>query len=235
VKPHRDITDPTVAKALAHPLRTRILASLEGRTASPSELAAELDAPLGVLSYHVRRLTALGFVKLVRRVPRRGAVEHYYTATARPRITNEAWGATPAVVKQATLGAALGQIGAYVSAAADNGGFDPPESHLSRSPITVDQEGWRTLAGELDALVERARVIEEESKKRLMKAEHAGQREAAVVLMLFESPADPAASISDGDRMPAASISDGDGDGGSHAAIAGGDGGKRRAETAAAD
>ena len=65
LKPYRDITDPRVAKALAHPLRTRILAALEGRTASPSELAAELDAPLGVLSYHVRRLTALGFVKLV--------------------------------------------------------------------------------------------------------------------------------------------------------------------------
>src|SRR5881275_3503017 len=101
MKPFQDITDPALAKALAHPLRTRILAALEGRTASPSELAAELDAPLGVLSYHVRRLTALGFVKLVRRVPRRGAVEHYYTAPARPRITDQAWGSVPAVVKQA--------------------------------------------------------------------------------------------------------------------------------------
>ena len=29
MKPYRDITDPTVAKALAHPLRTRILGSLK--------------------------------------------------------------------------------------------------------------------------------------------------------------------------------------------------------------
>jgi DNA-binding transcriptional ArsR family regulator len=122
MKPHHDITDPTVAKALAHPLRIRLLTALDGRTASPSELAAELDVSLGVLSYHIRRLPALGFLKLVRRVPRRGAVEHYYTATARPRLTDEAWGAMPAIVKQATVGAALGRLGAQVSAAAEAGG-----------------------------------------------------------------------------------------------------------------
>ena len=69
MKHYQDITDPSLAKALAHPLRTRILAALEDRTASPSELADELDAPLGIVSYHVRRLTALGFLKLVKRVP----------------------------------------------------------------------------------------------------------------------------------------------------------------------
>jgi DNA-binding transcriptional ArsR family regulator len=167
LKPYRDITDPRVAKALAHPLRTRILGALEGRTASPSQLAAELDAPLGVLSYHVRRLTALGFVKLVRRVPRRGAVEHYYTATSRPRISNEAWGAVPAVVKQATVSAALDQIGAHVGAAAATGGFDDAHAHLTRSPVTVDAEGWRALSRELDAMTKRIREIEAASERRL--------------------------------------------------------------------
>ncbi len=139
MRPHQDITDPALAKALAHPLRTRILAALEDRTASPSELAAELDAPLGILSYHIRRLTALGFVKLVKRVPRRGAVEHYYTAISRPRITSAAWGQTPSIVKHATISAALDQIGHYVSDAAAAGGFDASEAHLTRSPVVVDQ------------------------------------------------------------------------------------------------
>ncbi len=226
MKPYRDITDPQVAKALAHPLRTRILVALEGRTASPSELAAELDAPLGVLSYHVRRLTALGFVKLVRRVPRRGAVEHYYTATARPRITDEAWSAVPAVVKQATISAALDQVGGYVSAAAASGGFDAAEAHLTRSPVTVDAEGWRALARELDAMTERIRKIEAESEKRLRPgpgsaAAGAGvgagavdRRDASVVLMLFESaaPGPPGAehSAGHGSGAPAA-VSDGGG------------------------
>jgi DNA-binding transcriptional ArsR family regulator len=194
MKPYRDITDPTVAKALAHPLRTRILGSLEGRTASPSELALELDAPLGVVSYHVRRLTALGFVKLVRRVPRRGAVEHYYTATSRPRITDQAWASVPALVKQATIAAALHEVGASVSSAAAVGGFDAPEAHLTRSPVRIDERGWRELAGELDGLTDRIARIESESAKRLAGADGDGgsPREASVVLMLFESPQPPA-------------------------------------------
>jgi DNA-binding transcriptional ArsR family regulator len=184
----QDITDPALAKALAHPLRTRILAALEDRTASPSDLAEELDAPLGVVSYHVRRLATLGLVKLVKRVPRRGAVEHYYRATGRPRITSETWGQTPSIVKNATIQAAVDQVGYYVGAAASGGGFDAPESHLSRSRLKVDEKGWEALARELEATLERVRKIELASEQRLTKANHDGEQEANLVLMLFNSP-----------------------------------------------
>jgi DNA-binding transcriptional ArsR family regulator len=192
MKPYQDITDPTVAKALAHPLRTRILAALADRTASPSELAAELDVPLGVLSYHVRRLTALGFLKLVKRVPRRGAVEHYYTATVRPRISDEAWGATPAVVKRASLDAALTQIGSDVGAAVAAGGFDVSDARVSRLGVVVDEQGWLELAQELDEMAERVGGIEAASRARIAAADAGDQRSAAVVLMLFApQPAAP--------------------------------------------
>ena len=192
MKPYQDITDPTVAKALAHPLRTRILAALADRTASPSELAAELDVPLGVLSYHVRRLTALGFLKLVKRVPRRGAVEHYYTATVRPRISDEAWGATPAVVKRASLDAALTQIGSDVGTAAAAGGFDVSDARVSRLGVVVDEQGWLELAHELNDVAERIGKIEADSRARMTAAGTGDQRTAAVVLMLFApGPAAP--------------------------------------------
>jgi len=188
LKPYHDITDPALAKALAHPLRTRILAELEGQTASPSELAGKLDAPLGVVSYHVRRLEALGFLKLVKRVPRRGAVEHYYSATGRPRITNAAWGKLPAIVKDASIKAAVDQIGAYVAAGAAEGGFNADNAHITRSPVTVDEKGWHALARELDNLHERIARIESASKARLARSNHADEQEATVVLMLFHSP-----------------------------------------------
>ncbi len=200
MKPYQDISDPALAKALAHPLRTRILAALENRTASPSELAEELDASLGVLSYHVRRLTTLGFLKLVKRVPRRGAVEHYYTAVARPRITDEAWGAAPAIVKEATLRAALDQIGGIVRGAAASGGFDAAETHLTRSPVVVDREGWLALARELNDLTERIARIETDSRARLARHDHADEQRATVVLMLFQTP-------SDGSPLPVAARS----------------------------
>ena len=66
MKPYSDINDPRLIKALAHPLRVRILSILETRDmASPNEMADELGVSLGVLSYHVRRLLALGFLELV--------------------------------------------------------------------------------------------------------------------------------------------------------------------------
>jgi DNA-binding transcriptional ArsR family regulator len=191
MKRYQDITDPSIAKALAHPLRTRILAALENRTASPTELATELEAPLGVVSYHVRRLHALRFLKLVKRVPRRGAVEHYYTTVAGPRITGEAWGSTPTIVKQATTSAALTELGAQAAAAAAGGGFDAADAHLSRTPMTVDARGWKEIARELDSLLARIQKIEAESQKRLLKSDHQDERRATVGLLLFgsETPA----------------------------------------------
>jgi DNA-binding transcriptional ArsR family regulator len=197
LKRYQEITDPAVAKALAHPLRTRILAALENRTASPTDLAAELEAPLGVVSYHVRRLHSLRFLKLVKRVPRRGAVEHYYTTVAGPTITNEAWVSTPTIVKQAAISSALSELGAQASAAVGAGGFEEPGSHVSRTPVTVDAQGWEELARELDALLPRIEQIEAESHKRLMRHDHQNEQRATVGLMLFrsEDPA-PASSVS---------------------------------------
>ena len=189
MKRYQDITDPSVARALAHPLRTRILAALENRTASPTQLSDELDAPLGVVSYHVRRLHSLGFLKLVKRLPRRGAVEHYYTTVAGPTITDEAWRSTPTIVKQATISAALWELGAQASTAVGSGGFDDPGSHVSRSPVTVDAQGWAQLSKELSALLSRIERIEAESQKRLMKNDHQDEQRATIGLMLFRSDA----------------------------------------------
>jgi DNA-binding transcriptional ArsR family regulator len=196
VKRYEEITDPSLARALAHPLRTRVLTALENRTASPSELADELGVALGVLSYHVRCLHAVGFLRLVKRVPRRGAVEHYYTTVAGPRITNEAWASTPAIVKQAMVSATLGEIGTQASAAAQAGGFEARDAHLSRTPVTVDQTGWEELAHELDTLISRIEQIEAESHARLAADGNEGAGAATVALMLFHTAVD----VPQGDR-----------------------------------
>jgi hypothetical protein len=112
---------------------------------------------------------------------------HYYTATFRPRISDAAWGATPASVKQSTLGTAIGQIGAQVTAAARGGGFDAADSRLIRSPLTVDDQGWHELAQLLETLNRRVQEIEAGSRARLSDGAN-GQHAANVVLMLFKSP-----------------------------------------------
>jgi DNA-binding transcriptional ArsR family regulator len=197
MKQYQDITDPALAKALAHPLRTRILAALEDRTASPSELADELGVSIGVISYHVRRLAAMRFVKLVKNVPRRGAIEHYYTAVAGPRITSSAWGAAPSIVKRATLRGALHEVSSSVNDAASTGGFDRAESHLARLPVTLDEQGFKQIARELDALVEKIKSIEAASAKRLKRSDHQDELSATAVMMLFTSLAGATQTASD--------------------------------------
>src|SRR6478735_2191718 len=74
-RPPGETSEARIAKALAHPLRARILQRLGERVASPGDLAVELDAPLGVVSYHVRMLRDYDCVELVRTEPRRGALD----------------------------------------------------------------------------------------------------------------------------------------------------------------
>ena len=69
-----------VVKALAHPLRVEILQLLDEGRSSPIELSRRLNAPLGVVSYHVRVLSDLGLIRLVKRTARRGAIEHHYAS-----------------------------------------------------------------------------------------------------------------------------------------------------------
>ena len=189
VKQITEINDPRFVKALAHPLRIHILRILEDRTASPRELADELEAKLPNVSYHVRFLERLGVLKLVDTQPRRGALEHYYRANGRLRVTGRAWAQVPDIVKNAMVAATLDQIVDYVKAGAMIGGFDRADAHASRQPVLLDAQGFKELGEALDGLLDRANVIAAESAKRVAKGDHRGDElSAGLVLMLFETP-----------------------------------------------
>jgi DNA-binding transcriptional ArsR family regulator len=183
-----DIGDPRLVKALAHPLRVQILSTLEDRIASPSDLATELNAPLGNVSYHVRTLADLGLVKLVKRRTRRGAVEHYYQARGRAQVSNRAWAQVPGVVKRSMVAVALEQAVDQAGAAAVAGGFDHEDSNLSRQTVTLDDEGWSELSKAVSRLHDDLAGIQERSASRLLKGADKGQaRQAGLVTMLFET------------------------------------------------
>jgi DNA-binding transcriptional ArsR family regulator len=186
-----DITDPRLVKALAHPLRMRIFAILEERVASPSQIAEELDAPLGNVSYHVRQLAELGLISLVKETPVRGTLEHHYRAEIRPRISGRAFSAAPKLVKQATVGSTLAQIGEAVNRAAGEGGFSREDAHLSRLPLVLDSQGWGEVAAELESLIESVDKIQRASGRRLLKSDHEGELRGEFVTMLFEAAEAP--------------------------------------------
>src|SRR3954468_9040127 len=103
-RPPGETVEARIAKALAHPLRARILHRLGERVASPGELATELGASLGVVSYHVRMLRHYGLVELVRSESRRGALRHCYRASARPQPSAERWRALPSGLRRGRAG-----------------------------------------------------------------------------------------------------------------------------------
>ena len=194
MKPRSDISDPSVIKALTHPLRVQILHALEERTASPSELADEIGAPLGNVSSHVRQLHSLGLIKLVKKTPRRGAIEHHYKALARAPISDEAWAGTPGVVKEAVVGTSLGELGQAVNAAAAGGGFKRPEAQLVREELTLDEKGFADVSKELQKTADRLAKIRDDAARRLEKSGGNGAQSANAVLMLFEGNGDAAAT-----------------------------------------
>jgi DNA-binding transcriptional ArsR family regulator len=184
-----EIDDPRLVKGLAHPLRIHILRVLETRVASPSEIAEEIGAPLGNVSYHVRFLARVGLIELTSTKPRRGAVEHYYRALGRVSVTDQAWAQVPDVVKSGMISATLDQAGRVIGAAASSGGFDRSDAVVARREMLLDERGFSDLAAELNGLLERVKEIERESAERLEAAPDQAETDLDVglVMMLFES------------------------------------------------
>jgi DNA-binding transcriptional ArsR family regulator len=188
---HQPITsfnDPRYVKAISHPLRVRILAMLQERTASPSQLSEWLGATLGTTAYHVRALHKLGLIELADETRVRGAIEHHYRAGVRPMVSEEAWAAAPPIAKQAAIGSSLQMIDEYARKSAAEGGFDRAEAHLTRNSIEIDAKGWEALNKAALKFVEQVEKIERASKERQDRNPHGEPvGMAAVVVMAFEA------------------------------------------------
>ena len=188
MKPIMNIDDPRYVRALSHPLRVRILAMLQERTASPSQLSEWLGATLGTTAYHVRSLHQLGLIELADETRVRGAIEHHYRAGPRPMVSEEAWAQAPPIAKQAAVGSTLHMVDEYARKSAAEGGFDRAEAHLSRTSVKLDDEGWSELNEAALRFVAEVERIDAAAKERRGVRPHDGEAgDAAVVLMAFEA------------------------------------------------
>ncbi len=183
-----------LAKALAHPLRVRILTSLNRGISSPNQLAQELEEPLGNVSYHVKTLLEYDCVELVKTEPRRGAVEHFYRATERAFFSDADWAKIPASARKGIDGVILEAIGQDATAAMLEGTIDSrTDTHISRTPLVLDDQGWKELSKVLKDTLEQAMKIGEESATRLAD-DKADGIPANLSLLHFEIPAKEAKS-----------------------------------------
>jgi DNA-binding transcriptional ArsR family regulator len=196
---YQQLQNPELIRGLAHPLRTRMLSILLEREASPKELADEFGIPLANVAYHIQVLKKLKLIRLVRKTPRRGAVEHHYRADQAAQVPNDVWAEIPGMVKEGLVAAGLSNIARDVTDAAAMGGFDHADSHLSRQRLVLDQEAWNELGELLEHALNRGYELEKEAAERLKKNDHEGERKAGVVMLLYETvPAVPGADAAKG-------------------------------------
>jgi DNA-binding transcriptional ArsR family regulator len=182
-----DTPDTQVARVLSHPLRPQILQILAVRgEASPNEIAAELGVPLGTLSYHTRLLRDTGWIELVREVPRRGAVEHFYRAVERPWLDDAQWDNLPRGVRRRLATMTVGQVLKNAAEAAAAGGFDLATAHVDRMVLELDEQGWQELSEALVQTLDEADRIQERSNERRSSRERGAVRASELAILHYE-------------------------------------------------
>ena len=186
--PDGDAIDQNLVRALSHPMRVRILEALQGRTASPTELAKRFGESLGVVSYHANALLDVECIEQVGTRPKRGTIEHFYTARPRSFIGHQDWRKAPRSIRGGVTSEALRTFVAKVGAALDADTIDSREdTTLNWMPITVDEQGWRQAAEILDRALRELMEVAAQSRERL-----GGEDGIPVVTALaaFEAPPD---------------------------------------------
>ncbi|SBT52412.1 ArsR/SmtB family transcription factor [Micromonospora auratinigra] len=127
-------------KALAHPLRHRLLFALGAGPATVSRLAAELGVAKGTVAHHLKVLTEAGMVRPAHTRQVRGGTEQYHERAFRRLVGGEG----DADATAALLGAVAEELTA-----------DPdPLLHLRHLRLTPDQAA--RLRSTLDALLSTA-------------------------------------------------------------------------------
>ncbi len=141
----RDVVDHALMRGLSHPLRTRILATLNERVSSPNLLSKELHEGLSQVSYHVERLKKLGLIEMVKTEPRRGAVEHFYRGVRQILVPRDAWKELPSSILSGISAQILENFFNDAQESIEAEIFDDPDSYLGWSPLIVDRQGFKRI------------------------------------------------------------------------------------------
>lgn len=182
----------SLGKAIAHPLRLRVLTILTEREASAIQMSRNLCCESTEVSYHIKVLKNLDFVEEVGQAQRRGATERFYRAVSRPMVDAAGLAQLPTLVANSFIGQAMQGVIDDFQAAADAGLFAGQDDlQMSRYPMLLDAEGQQEVLSEHDALLQRLMDIQARSDERRAKSGEDGRRIISAQ-MCFEAPADSA-------------------------------------------
>jgi DNA-binding transcriptional regulator GbsR (MarR family) len=166
----------TLIKAMAHPLRVRILAYMNDRPWSPNELSNELAEGLSQVSYHVKVLKDFELIEMTKTEPRRGAVEHYYKAIERVFMPSSITKQFPKSAQRGMFVDTMEDTNKDVVASLKSGRFDARDDyHVSYTPADLDNQACEEAEKLADKFVEDFIQLGADSAERRANGEGGGE------------------------------------------------------------
>jgi DNA-binding transcriptional ArsR family regulator len=160
--------DRRLTRAIGHPVREHILAVLNERVASPTEIGDEIELDVSAFYKHVQMLEELGCIECVERRQVRGASERFFRASSTLSFDRAAWAKLPLTLRTDLCGGLLKAIFGEAVAALKRGSLGGGEAeHLSWTPATVDARGQREVADILDETLVRLLGAQRNSTARM--------------------------------------------------------------------
>lgn len=175
--------DRAIAKVLANALRNQILAILNERRGSATQLAKELKLDFAEVQYEMEALKKAELIEKVGERRRGNSMEIFYIATARAYINPEQWLTVADPIKAGLRASAFQNVIVDAATAISEETYDSLEgAHLSWSPMIVDEQGWKELTKLLLQTMDDSLKIQEESASRLMACDEEGVSVTAAIL-----------------------------------------------------
>ncbi len=190
------LVDPRWVKALDHVLRQHILLAAVQGEVSPKELAAALNEGLSQVSYHVKVLRddCDGMIEETRLVPRRGAMEHYYRASAKTLFPAKAWRQLKKGLRAVVGAGQASDLFNDLAGALKAGKLQGTHDHITRAPLVLDPEGRRNVSAIAQWASKEVEAEQGAVAKRMAKANGDGGEAIGYTfaLLAFEAAWEPA-------------------------------------------
>jgi DNA-binding transcriptional ArsR family regulator len=191
----RSTENPTgqqaLVTALNHPVRVKALTILTERQASAKDISSAIDHPLSNVSYHMRVLRELGLIEAVGSEQIRGSVKTYYRALERPLLEVCDWEKFNPKVRSAISSYGISEIVKDAAKALETGSFDArTDRHLSRTPMVLDEQGWKDATAVQAEGLDRFMKIQAEAAERLNSSAAVTGFNVIAAMTIFEMPSE---------------------------------------------
>jgi hypothetical protein len=197
----------TPAQVLSHPLRVRILETVNERDMSPVRFVREglagnrLDhlgerEAVSHIAYHFGKLEEFGCVEVVERNPRRGSIENVYRGVARAYFTDEEWKILEPERRKEITAVVLQGLMARAEGAILEDTFDARvDRWLVWVELDLDEQGWSELSGLCEEMMADVEELREATEERLGSTADGDGAATSIggpttwAMLAFESPA----------------------------------------------